>query len=204
MLFLFRCRVHNWLLFVMEPPIALPAARVRALPRVFVCTHCVCVWRSGYFAPRQMCQCSVWSPARLFHVIVPAALWPLPSSLLISPSRQPLPQPVFPTLSLWSVRCIPFSPLPSWVTVEDTRREENASHVFASHASLWLMVYNCANMHNATILHERQIDKSKQRNSFAFWYITWISWLNLWSACTAHSNILAGCTPSGGCYLWDV
>lgn len=115
----FRCSVYNWLLFVVEPLAVFPAVCVCVYLCVFVCIHkavCVCMhaWRSlcvcacvrsGCFAPRQMCQCGVWSPVRLFHVIVPPTVWVLPSSLLISPSRQPpssplVPHPIFPPSSL--------------------------------------------------------------------------------------------------------
>lgn len=116
----FRCSARNWLLFVVEPLAVLTVSPcvcmclfmcVCASRSLRVCMHacrfacvcyvCICVKRSGYFALLQMCQCSVWSPAQLFHVIVPPTVCALPASRLISLSRQPPLSPLFlPSLTL--------------------------------------------------------------------------------------------------------
>ncbi len=127
MIVVFRCSARNWLLFVVEPLAVLMVshcacvcvcvclclcAEVHLWVYVFACMHvglhvCVCVKRSGYFVPPQMCQCSVWSPARLFHVIVPPlsvrSLRPAWSRAPSAPSVPPtssLSPPFFPSSSL--------------------------------------------------------------------------------------------------------
>ena len=116
MIAVFRCSARNWLLFVVQPPAAFAVSHcvcvfvffVHLQVCVFACIHvgscvcvcvCVCMKRSGYFVPPQMCQCSVWSPARLFHVIVPPTVCALPASRLIS-ALHPLCPTNLPSLSL--------------------------------------------------------------------------------------------------------
>lgn len=121
MIVVFRCSARNWLLFVVAPPAVFMVCVCVSLC-VYMCIYkcmclralhaglCVyvCVEVRIFFVPPQMCQCSVWSPAQLFHVIVPPTVCALPASRLISVppppplSRQPpLSSPCFPLASLF-------------------------------------------------------------------------------------------------------
>lgn len=101
MIVVFRCSARNWLLFVVAPPaVFMVCARACVSLCVYMCIYkcmclralhaglCVyvCVEVRIFFVPPQMCQCSVWSPAQLFHVIVP----PL-SARCLRPAWSPSP-----------------------------------------------------------------------------------------------------------------